>query len=216
MTIYEQILAGLQTKFTGADTATLQRISTKKAEGITDEAQVQAIVDAVTFMDVMTNYGDFRADGASKTSKKNAIADYEKQYGIKDGKPLEKKEEKPLEQTEVKPLTAEQIQAMVTAGVAAAMKPFGERLDQMDADTKRKAFDAKIEDVARTFDIPKYAYKGRTIAEDTDLNRYFTDLKQEMVNEGFKFAKAPESGKQTEERNSEDIAALIKGESEKK
>lgn len=211
MTIYEQILAGLQTKFTGADAATLQRISTKKSEGVTDETQVQAIVDAVSFMDVMTNYGDFRADGASKTSKKNAIADYEKQYGIKDGKPIEKPIEKPVEKPAEPTLTAEQIQAMVTAGVTAALKPFGDRLDKMDADTKKKAFDAKVEEVAKTFEIPSYAYKGRTIAEDTDLNKYFTDLKQEMVNEGFKFAKAPESSKQTEEKNSEDIAALIKG-----
>lgn len=211
MTIYEQILAGLQTKFTGADAATLQRISTKKSEGVTDETQVQAIVDAVSFMDVMTNYGDFRADGASKTSKKNAIADYEKQYGIKDGKPIEKPIEKPVEKPAEPTLTAEQIQAMVTAGVTAALKPFGDRLDKMDADTKKKAFDAKVDEVAKTFEIPGYAYKGRTIAEDTDLNKYFTDLKQEMVNEGFKFAKAPESSKQTEEKNSEDIAALIKG-----
>ena len=211
MTIYEQILAGLQTKFTGADAATLQRISTKKSEGVTDETQVQAIVDAVSFMDVMTNYGDFRADGASKTSKKNAIADYEKQYGIKDGKPIEKPIEKPVEKHAEPTLTAEQIQAMVTAGVTAALKPFGDRLDKMDADTKKKAFDEKVDEVAKTFEIPGYAYKGRTIAEDTDLNKYFTDLKQEMVNEGFKFAKAPESSKQTEEKNSEDIAALIKG-----
>lgn len=204
-------MAGLQTKFPGADAATLQRISTKKSEGVTDETQVQAIVDAVSFMDVMTNYGDFRADGASKTSKKNAIADYEKQYGIKDGKPIEKPVEKPVEKPTEPALTAEQIQAMVTAGVTAALKPFGDRLDKMDADTKKKAFDAKVEEVAKTFEIPGYAYKGRTIAEDTDLNKYFTDLKQEMVNEGFKFAKAPESSKQTEEKNSEDIAALIKG-----
>ena len=204
-------MAGLQTKFTGADAATLQRISTKKSEGVTDETQVQAIVDAVSFMDVMTNYGDFRADGASKTSKKNAIADYEKQYGIKDGKPIEKPIEKPVEKPAEPTLTAEQIQAMVTAGVTAALKPFGDRLDKMDADTKKKAFDAKVDEVAKTFEIPGYAYKGRTIAEDTDLNKYFTDLKQEMVNEGFKFAKAPESSKQTEEKNSEDIAALIKG-----
>lgn len=40
MTILEQILAGLQTKFTGVDTAILTRIATKKAEGITDETKV--------------------------------------------------------------------------------------------------------------------------------------------------------------------------------
>ena len=36
MTILEQILAGLQQKFAGVDTAILTRIATKKAEGVTD------------------------------------------------------------------------------------------------------------------------------------------------------------------------------------
>ena len=34
MTILEQILAGLQQKFAGVDTAILTRIATKKAEGV--------------------------------------------------------------------------------------------------------------------------------------------------------------------------------------
>ena len=44
MTIFEQILAGLQQKFAGVDTATLTRIATKKAEGVTDETKVTSIV----------------------------------------------------------------------------------------------------------------------------------------------------------------------------
>ena len=42
MTILEQILAGLQQKFTGVDTAILTRIATKKAEGVTDETKVNS------------------------------------------------------------------------------------------------------------------------------------------------------------------------------
>lgn len=45
MTILEQILAGLQTKFTGVDTAILTRIATKKAEGITDETNLHKNLD---------------------------------------------------------------------------------------------------------------------------------------------------------------------------
>ena len=45
MTILEQILAGLQQKFTGVDTAILTRIATKKAEGVTDETKVNSIVE---------------------------------------------------------------------------------------------------------------------------------------------------------------------------
>ena len=82
MTILEQILAGLQQKFTGVDTATLTRIATKKAEGVTDGTQVNSIVEGISFQDVMQNYGDFRA-GQAQTS---SISNYEKKHGLKDGK----------------------------------------------------------------------------------------------------------------------------------
>lgn len=55
MTILEQILAGLQTKFTGVDTAILTRIATKKAEGITDETKVNSIVEGISFSDVLNS-----------------------------------------------------------------------------------------------------------------------------------------------------------------
>ena len=48
MTILEQILAGLQQKFAGVDTAILTRIATKKAEGVTDETKVNSIVEDST------------------------------------------------------------------------------------------------------------------------------------------------------------------------
>lgn len=52
MTIFEKILAGLQQKFPGVDTATLTRIATKKAEGVTDETKVNSIVEGISFSDV--------------------------------------------------------------------------------------------------------------------------------------------------------------------
>ena len=66
MTILEQILAGLQQKFTGVDTAILTRIATKKAEGVTDETKVNSIVEGISFSDVLNSYGDFRAGDAWK------------------------------------------------------------------------------------------------------------------------------------------------------
>jgi len=82
MTILEQILAGLQQKFTGVDTAILTRIATKKAEGVTDETKVNSIVEGISFSDVLNSYGDFRAGDASKT----AVSNYEKKHNLKDGK----------------------------------------------------------------------------------------------------------------------------------
>ena len=85
MTILEQILAGLQQKFTGVDTAILTRIATKKAEGVTDETKVNSIVEGISFSDVLNSYGDFRAGDASKT----AVSNYEKKHNLKDGKSIE-------------------------------------------------------------------------------------------------------------------------------
>lgn len=189
MTIYEQILARLQTKFSGADAATLQRIASKKAEGVTDESKVNSIVEGISFQDVMSNYGDFRADGAQKT----AVSNYEKKHNIKDGKPIE--EPKPQDPpTDPKPNEPQDIAKMVAAAIGEALKPFGDRLDAMDAKTKADIRAKQIDEVAKTFGIPEFAYKGKTIADDADLNVYFTDLKQEMQNSDFQFAKAPEEG----------------------
>ena len=56
MNIQELILAGLQQKFTGVDTAILTRIATKKAEGVTDETKVNSIVEGISFSDVLNSY----------------------------------------------------------------------------------------------------------------------------------------------------------------
>jgi hypothetical protein len=200
MNIYELILAGLRTKFAGVDDATLQRIASKKAEGVTDESKVNSIVEGITFQDVVTNYGDFRANGASATAKKNAIADYEKQYNIKDGKPIEKP--KPQDPpTDPKPNEPQDLAAQIAAALGTALKPLTDRMDAMDAKTKADIRNKQIDEVAKSFGIPEFAYKGKTIADDADLNKYFTDLKQEMQNSGFQFAKSPEEG--SHERQSE-------------
>lgn len=189
MNIYEKILAALRTKFTGVDDATLQRIASKKAEGVTDESKVDSIVEGISFQDVVTNYGDFRADGAQKT----AISNYEKKHNIKDGKPIE--EPKPQDPpTDPKPNESQDLAAQIAAALGTALKPLADRIDAMDAKTKADARNQQIDEVAKSFGIPEFAYKGKTIADDADLNQYFTDLKQEMQNSGFQFVKSPEEG----------------------
>ena len=210
MNIYEQILAKLQTKFTGADAATLQRIATKKSEGVTDESKVDEIVGSVTLLDVMNNYGDFRADGASKTASKNAIADYEKQHNLKDGKPVEAGGGAGGEGGQGgnggnggqggnggnggQQFDMNAIAKLITDGVTAGLKPLTERLDNMDAAAAKATRDAQIDAVAKSFKIPEFAYKGKVIPEDADLNKYFMDLKQEMQNSGFQFTASPDEG----------------------
>ena len=203
MNIYEQILAGLRTKFQGADDATLQRMASKKAEGVTDESKVNSIVEGISFQDVLTSYGDYRADGAQKT----AVTNYEKKHNIKDGKPIE--EPKPQDPpTDPKPNEPQDLAAQIAAALGTALKPLTDRMDAMDAKTKADERNQQIAAVAKSFGIPEYVYKGKQIADDVDLNQYFTDVKQEMQNGGFQFAKSPEEGNN---EHKDDMDSLLDG-----
>lgn len=203
MSIYEQILAGLKTKFQGVEDATLQRIASKKAEGVTDESKVNSIVEGISFQDVLTSYGDYRADGAQKT----AVSNYEKKHNIKDGKPIEEpKPQDPLPTPT--PQTTEQVPAWAQSLID-SNKALSEKLAAMDAKTKADERNQQIADVAKSFGIPEFAYKGKQIADDADLNQYFTDLKQEMQNSGFQFAKSPEEGNHEHKSEVNSIAEQI-------
>lgn len=204
MNIYEKLLAALKTKFQGVEDATLQRIASKKAEGVTDESKVNSIVEGISFQDVLTSYGDYRADGAQKT----AVSNYEKKHNIKDGKPIE--EPKPQDPpTDPKPNDPQDFAAQIAAALGTALKPLTDRMDAMDAKTKADARNAQIDEVAKSFGIPEFAYKGKQIADDADLNKYFTDLKQEMQNSGFQFAKSPEEGNHEHKAEVNSIAEQI-------
>ena len=132
-----------------------------------------------------------RADGAQKT----AISNYEKKHNIKDGKPIE--ETKPQQsQTPAptpQPKPAEEVPAWAQRLID-SNNTLRDKLAAMEAKTKADTRSQQIENVAKSFGIPKFAYEGKQIAEDADLNQYFTDLKQEMQNSGFQFAKSPEEG----------------------
>ena len=203
MNIYEQILAGLKTKFQGVEDATLQRIASKKAEGVTDESKVNSIVEGISFQDVLTSYGDYRADGAQKT----AVSNYEKKHNIKDGKPIEEpKPQDPLPTPT--PQTTEQVPAWAQT-LNDSNTTLGEKLAAMDAKTKADERNQQIAAVAKSCGIPEYVYKGKQIADDVDLNQYFTDVKQEMQNGGFQFAKSPEEGNHEHKSEVSAIAAQI-------
>jgi hypothetical protein len=201
MTIFEQILAGLQQKFAGVDTATLTRIATKKAEGVTDETKVTSIVEGISFQDVMHNYGDFRA-GQAQTS---AVTNYEKKHGLKDGKPIEDPEEKKDEKKDDK---KDEVPAWAQALID-SNKSLSEKLSAYESEKAQAQRNSQISAVAKKYGIPEFMLKDRNIPENTDLDTYFKDMKQDMSNNGFQFSKAPETAEQKQDKEASEFAKMI-------
>lgn len=200
MTIFEQILAGLQQKFIGADTATLTRIATKKAEGITDETKVNSIIEGISFQDVLTNYGDFRAGQAQTTS----ILNYEKKHGLKDGKPIKEAEETEEEEEKKEDDVPAWAQALIDAN-----KSISEKLAGYEQERKLSQRMVQISNAAKKYGIPDFMLKDRNIPESTDLDAYMKDVKQEMTNAGFQFNKTPETAEQQREKETSEFAKMI-------
>lgn len=198
MTILEQILAGLQQKFAGVDTAILTRIATKKAEGVTDETKVNSIIEGISFSDVLNSYGDFRAGDASKT----AVTNYEKKHNLKDGKPIETT-------TTIK---TEENKDDVPAWAQALIDSNKSLLTEVSTLKQEKAQATRQEQIlakAKEYGIPENYAKRCTIKDDEDLDAYFKDLKQEFANDGFKGVTPPESAEEKIEKESESIAKMI-------
>ena len=202
MTFLEQILAGLQTKFSGVDTAILTRIATKKAEGVTDESQVPTIVEGISFTDVLTNYGDFRAGDATFKSVQN----YEKKHNLKDGKPVENPNPNPNPKPEDK---TGDMATIIANAVSAAVKPLSDKLAQFETEKSQATRQEQVMAKAKEYGIPGTFAKHYAIPDDADLDTYFKDAKQELANIGFSGVNPPESAETKIEKENESIAGMI-------
>lgn len=201
MTILEQILAGLQTKFTGVDAAILTRIATKKAEGVTDASQVNSIVEGINFSDVLNSYGDFRAN----TAVTSAVSNYEKKHGLKDGKPIENPNPQPTPQ----PAPKDDMATIIANAVNAAVKPLSDEIFQLKAEKSQATRQEQILAKAKEYGIPESQAKRYGIPDDADLDAYFKDAAQELKNEGFAGVIPPESAEARIEKEAESIANMI-------
>lgn len=198
MTIIEQILAALQQKFSGVDTAILSRIANKKGEGVTDESKVNSIVEGIGFQDVLNSYGDFRADGAASTAVKN----YERKHNLKDGKAVD-------ESTSTSENESQDIAKLIAEAVSAAVSPLSDKLTQFEAAKARETRGEQILAKAKEYGIPDTIAKRYAIPDDADLDSYFKDAKQELANAGFNGNPSPESSDAKIEKENASIAKMI-------
>ena len=82
-------------------------------------------------------------------------------------------------------------------------------LSAYEAEKAQAQRNSQISEVAKKYGIPDFMLKDRNIPENTDLDTYFKDMKQEMSNSGFQFAKAPETAEQKQDKEASEFAKMI-------
>ncbi len=169
----QKLFEALKTKFVGVDAQILDRIATKKAEGQTDENQIPTIIEGISFQDVLTSYGDFRAGDASKT----AVTNYEKKHNLKEGKIIETPEPTP----QPEPPKPDDAPAWAKALID-QNKKLSDRLDKFDQKNTLEQRTAVIGTKAKEYGIPESLVKRMNVPEDADLDEYFKDAKQDLSN----------------------------------
>lgn len=203
MNIQQQILAALQTKFEGVDVAILTRIASKKAEGVTDEAKVDSIVEGISISDVINSYGDARANEAQKS----AVINYEKKYKIKDGKSLE---EQPTKEPVNPPTPPKEDVPEWAKTLIASNQMLTDKFSKMEEEKFQAERTKQVIAVAAKYGFSPAEARRLNIGKDEDLEEYFKDYKQEKANEEGNENIPPYQGKQNPKKEEDEFAEMIK------
>ncbi len=81
----QEIITALNAKFSGVSERIIGRVADKLISSgkVKKSEDVEEAVKEVTFQQILDQYGDYRANEAAQTAKRN----YEKDHNLKDGKP---------------------------------------------------------------------------------------------------------------------------------
>lgn len=212
----QQILDALKPKFEGVSENILSRVAKKLAETVTKPEDVAAAVAGVTFQQVLESYGDSRATDATKT----AVLNYEKKYGIKDGKAvITEPEPEPKKQTEggADPIP-DWAKALIDSN-----KQLSERLRQIDTERTTASRKQQLADVLNQLpELQRKGYERISYADlkDDEFDTLLSEIKTEVgelskatAARGVVFGKPTSIGttvtSTTPEASSEEVAAVL-------
>jgi hypothetical protein len=173
----EKILQALKTKFSGVNASILDRIADSLSKTVTTDEEVTTAVEGVTkdYIDIIEQYGDSRANDATRT----AIRNYEKQHNLKNGEKVDTGDDTKNKQTQQDgsdnvPSWAQQL--------IDANKSLTERLNKMD--TERTTNERKAQLTKVVSKLPANLRKAYDrISVDTMTDEEFSTLVSDVKTE---------------------------------
>lgn len=201
----KKLLDALKTKISGVSEVILERIAAKKAEGVTDESKITAIVDGISFQDVLTSYGDYRANEANVSSVRN----YEEKHGLKDGKPVtaggEGTEAADSNKGGKTALSTDELDKYINSKLEAAIKPYKEKIETLESEKHQGDRQTAISNAMKKLGLTEDEMQFVTVPEDKDPEEYLTGYKQHLITKGLK--PADDSGAQVSDSQVQDAVA---------
>lgn len=191
----EKILVALKTKYKtfGFGDKAFDGVADYLSKTVTEESQIETAISGVEGL-LKSFQGDIDTVRNAKSGLQKELDELKKKIENAD-KDKDKDKDKDV------PSWA---QALIDSN-----KSLSEKLTAYEAEKAQAQRNSQISAVAKKYGIPEFMLKDRTIPENTDLDTYFKDMKQDMSNNGFQFSKAPETAEQKQEKEAIEFAKMI-------
>lgn len=191
----EKILVALKTKYKtfGFGDKAFDGVADYLSKTVTEESQIETAISGVEGL-LKSFQGDIDTVRNAKSGLQKELDELKKKIENAD-KDKDKDKDKDV------PAWA---QALIDSN-----KSLSEKLTAYEAEKAQAQRNSQVSAVAKKYGIPEFMLKDRNIPENTDLDTYFKDMKQDMSNSGFQFAKAPETAEQKQEQEASEFAKMI-------
>ena len=191
----EKILVALKTKYKtfGFGDKAFDGVADYLSKTVTEESQIETAISGVEGL-LKSFQGDIDTVRNAKSGLQKELDELKKKIENAD-KDKDKDKDKDV------PAWA---QALIDSN-----KTLSEKLTAYEAEKAHAQRNSQISAVAKKYGIPDFMLKDRNIPDNTDLDTYFKDMKQDMSNNGFQFSKAPETAEQKQEKEASEFAKMI-------
>lgn len=191
----EKILVALKTKYKtfGFGEKAFDGVADYLSKTVTEESQIETAIGGVEGL-LKAFQGDIDTVRNAKSGLQKELDELKKKMENAD-------KDKDKDKGKDVPAWA---QALIDSN-----KTLSEKLSAYESEKAQAQRNSQISAVAKKYGIPEFMLKDRNIPENTDLDTYFKDMKQDMSNSGFQFAKAPETAEQKQEQEASEFAKMI-------